>query len=284
MINVEKEIGADMPKLQTHSQRTFAFILFLAILIFLGQTTRSADGYGVANAQVASETNGSRFFLGTSQDARHCSGAFFVYLDKHRNTGGIFIVSQMDKFRSLNFGDSGDMQFEWTDLGDVNYQFSGHFTPDGFSGDISQQSPKTHTVSYLCELSATELIIGHALSSSANEIALSRFTNQGYSNEGGDPTGVDIRFFPLKHGTAGMITFYAGYWDEPMFAPLVLSNIEKKGSVIHFDAAVRDGLRHYQLVVNAKGGLFCRDDQNSAKKRSCTSLHSDNHVLPIIDW
>jgi hypothetical protein len=238
----------------------------------------------IAYAQDFRKIESADFFLGTSPDAERCGRAFFFYLDQRRNSGGIFVVNKMDKFRSLSFGNNGDIEFEWTDLGDENYQFSGRFTPDGFSGDISRQSPKTRDGSFLCELSATGLILDGAPKATANQVGSHRFTNEGYSSEGGDPTGVDIRFFSTKNGPAGVATFYAGNWDEPMFRPLVLSHIEKKGHLIRFDAAVPDGLRHYELITNMGGALLCRDSQDSEAKRNCTSLRRDQHVLPLIDW
>lgn len=283
MIIAGKEIRDDMRKRRKGSQKAL-LLTMLACLAFLGLPARIIGRTGIANAQAVNTQDSASYFWGTSDDAQHCGGAFLLYLDQSRNTGGIFIVTKMEKFRSLTFGNSGDLQFEWTSLGDVNYRFSGHFTQEGFSGDISQEKPKTHEESYLCELSATRLILKNELMGARSQINFSRFTNEGYSSDGGDPTGVDIRFLSTKNGTVGMITFYAGLWDEPMFTPLVLTNIQRNGSVIRFDARVSDGLRHYRLTVNARGGLFCRVEQDSQEKHSCTPLRTDRHVLPLIDW
>ena len=48
-------------------------------------------------------------------------------------------------------------------------------------------------------------------------------------DESGDLTGVEILFLSTSSGIRGMIVFYEGYWNEPVFTPLALSKIEMNG-------------------------------------------------------
>ena len=109
-----------------------------------------------------------------------------------------------------------------------------------------------------------------------------RYSNAAYVSEGGDPTGVDIRFFSTSKGTEGMITFYEGYWDEPVDTPLALSQIEVGKGTIRFAAETPKGLIHYHLRLTSAGGLFNRDDK--AKEGEKDIPLKKGRLLPVVGW
>jgi hypothetical protein len=224
----------------------------------------------VWSAQTSGKTNRNQsthgeFFFGTSQDVEHCPSAWLIYLDTGRHDGGIFVVAGMEKFSKFEQRADGTLLFQWSGLGDKNYQFIGTLKASELAGEIQLTDVRSGAGKFACDMIATKL---SSPADPDHPALAARYSNAAYASEGGDPTGVDIRFFSTNKGTAGMITFHEGYWDEPVDTPLALSQIEVGKGTVKFAAETPKGFIHYHLRLTAVGALFNRDDKDQAGEKS----------------
>ncbi|WP_263357973.1 hypothetical protein [Acidicapsa ligni] len=224
-----------------------------------------------------------QFFFGTSQDVKYCPSAWLLYFDKAHNSGGVFVVASMEKFSRLELGEGGAVLVQWAGLGDKNYRFKGTLKSEELAGEVQLVDTRSGSSKYVCEVAATKLPPQNARANPEHQVVASRYSNTAYSNEGGDLTGVDIRFFSTGKGTEGMITFHEGYWDEPVNTPLVLSQIEMDKKTIRFAADTPNGVTHYHLVPTLTGALFNRDDMARTGGKDIR-LKKMPTVLPAIGW
>lgn len=244
--------------------------------------------YVVSFAQVAAKMQGDRstsgqFFFGTSQEVKRCPNAWLLYLDKEHHNGGVFVVTGMEKFSKLELGRDDALLFQWSGLGDRNYRFSGTLKANELSGEVQLVDVGSNTANHLCDIAARELAPQTARSTPEHQVLAARYSNEAYASEGGDPTGVDIRFFSTGNGFEGMITFYEGYWDEPIDTPLALSLIEVGKGTIQFAAETPRGLIHYHLRLTAAGALFNRDDKAQEGEKDIP-LKKGRTPLPAVGW
>ncbi len=199
------------------------------------------------------------FFFGTSQDNPHCAVAWLFYLDPRARSGGIFEVAAMEPFSKFELNPDGTLSFQWSELGDNLYQFSGVLNAGTLSGEIRQIDTHADSPQRMCAITASQLPAQP--SPASRQLSPARYSNLAYSNEGGDRTGVDIRFLSTSRGTSGIMVFYEGYWSEPTYTPLLLSNVNADHGVIRFAAQTPVGLLHYHLQPARAGFLLRRDDR-----------------------
>jgi hypothetical protein len=249
-------------------------ILFLAVTA-MGQVPRNTLGNRPASG---------RFYFGTSQNQKHCPSAWLLYLDKEHNTGGIFDVPAMENFEKLELSEDGTLLFQWCGLGDNNYRFNGTLKADRLVGEVQLIEARSGSTKYLCDMVATALSSQYAHGNPERQVLAGRFSNTTYSSEGGDLNGVDARFFSTSEGTKGMIVFYGDSWDEPLYTPLALTQIEADKGTIRFAAETPNGLVHYHLRLTHIGGLLNRDDVAQKDGVKNIPLKKSLLVLPAIFW
>ena len=237
----------------------------------------------VVGKKPGDRSTSGRFFFGTSQEAKHCPSAWLLYLDKEHNSGGIFVVAGLEKFTKFEMRENGTLLFQWTELGDKNYSFDGTLKAGEVAGEVQLVDVHSGTAKYACDMTATELPSQTVSPTPEHPVLAARYSNADYASEGGDPTGVDIRFFSTSKGTEGMITFYEGYWDEPVDTPLALSQIEVGKGVVRFAAETPQGLIHYHLRLTPTGGLFNRDDKAQQGEKDIP-LKKVRKLLPMVGW
>ncbi len=256
----------------------------LLCAICAGQAPRKVPMNGGAQTASRTHSDSGRFFFGTSQEqnAKHCSSAWLLYLDKDNHNGEIFVVASMEKFTKFELGEDGTLVLQWS-VGDEKYQFNGTLKSEELNGDI-QLNTRSGNTEYLCEITTTELPAQNAPTKSKPQVSPSRYSNVYYVNESGDLIGVDIRFFSTSRGTQGMIVFYEGYWDEPVDMPLALSQIKMDKGTIRFATETPNGIAHYHLLLTSTGGIFNRDDVPHEKGDKGISIRKKRTVLPAINY
>ena len=180
-------------------------------------------------------------------------------------------------FSEFNLGEDGTLRFQSLDFFGKNYHFSGTLKSDEITGEIQLVDAKSGNPKDKWQLTATQL---PPQNSRANQpLSPGRYSNVDYSAEGGDFTGVDIRFFSVGTGMTGMIVFYESYWGEPTFTPLALSRIETSKGAIQFETETPNGVARYHLRPTATGGLFNRDDVAHEKGEKDIVLKKSRSVL-----
>ena len=238
----------------------------------LGQASRGTPGGSVIP---------KRFFFGGSQSVQQCPSAWLIYLNRERDDGGLFVVANMEPFSRLELARDGGLRFEWLGFGKQRYRFTGTLKAGEITGQIEVVEPRADLPKDLCRIAATEL---PSQESSTTAESPARYSNMAYSSEGGDLTGVDIRFFSTRQGTQGMITFYESYWFEPVNRPLMLSQVEVDKTRIRFAVETSAGVGHYHLVPTSTGTLFGRDDVAPEDRGADVLLEKTLDVLPRITW
>jgi hypothetical protein len=259
-------------------------IACLLCAVGAGQGSRNEQDHGGGRAASVSHSDSWSYFFGTSQEqnAKHCPSAWLIYLDKEHHIGEIFVVAGMERFSKFDLGEDETLTFQWKKLGDTNYRFSGTLKSDELAGDIQLINARSGNTKYLCEITAAQFPPQNAQANPEHNVLPGRFSNETYVNESGDLIGVDIRFFSTSQGMKGMIVFYEGYWDEPTFTPLALSQIEINKGVIHFTAEMPSGVAHYHLRPTPTGAFFTRDDVPHEMDDKEIRLRKYRDVLPAV--
>jgi hypothetical protein len=261
-----------------HSAHRTAICVIATSLLWvacLGQASRNAPGGNPALKQ---------YFFGSSQDVQQCASAWLLYLDREHDNGGVFVVANMEQFSKLELARDGRLLFEWSGFGNLHYRFNGALKTSEIAGEVQLVDPRSHLTKHLCSVTATELPPQEAGATPAQQESPARYSNMGYSSEGGDLTGVEIYFFSTPEGTQGMITFYEGYWREPVDTPLLLSEIEIGRGRIRFSAKTPRGVGRYHLILGPRGALFGRDDVAPEERGVDILLKKTPSVLPPITW
>lgn len=234
--------------------------LIVLCTVWTGQAVLNAQRSKGGRASLEDQEDSGAFFLGTSHDERFGALAWLFHLDKAHRTGEMFVAPRMMTFSQFELSQDGTLAFQSPVLLGKEYRFKGTLKPEAISGEMRLVNAKTGDLIDKWELTAAELHPQKARTSSAQEVGNFRYSNAAYSSEGGDQTGVDIRFFTANTGTTGMIVFYESYWGEPTFTPLTLSRIIVKKGTIHFAVELPRGIAHYHLLPTPTAGLFNRDD------------------------
>jgi hypothetical protein len=262
-------------------------ILITCLLPFVcavcaAQTSRIGHESEAGEKAPSNRSDSGKFFLGSSQDPEHCANAWLLYLDKENRNGEIFVVAGMNWFSDFELAEDGTLTFQWTGLGDKNYRFNGTLKSDEIAGDIQLVDSRSGKTEYLCEMTASKLPAQNVHANPEHQVLPSRYSNVYYSDEGGDLVGFDIRFFSTSKGTQGMIVFYEDSWDEPVYTPLALSQIEMVKGTIRFAARTPNGVAHYHLLTTPTGALFNRDDVAQENRRKDILLKRHRTVLPAL--
>jgi hypothetical protein len=226
---------------------------------------------------MASDTPDSRhFFFGTSHDAKLGTIAWLFCIDKEHHKGQIFVAPRMIGFSEFNLGDDGTLMFQSLGFFGKKYRFNGTLKSEEITGDMQLVDAKSGSPKNKWQLTATQL---SGQNPRRGEATPGRYSNVDYSGEGGDFTGVDIRFFSKDTGTTGMIVFYESYWGEPTFTPLAFSRVETSKAAIKFEVEMPNGAAHYQIRTTATGGVFTREDAGHEKGEKGVALKRSRSVL-----
>jgi hypothetical protein len=257
----------------------------LLCAVCAGQNSENVKGIQGKQPLVRNHLALGNFFFGTSQEqnAMHCASAWLLYLDKAHHSGQIFDFAGMENFSEFEMGEDGTAVFQWKGFGDVSYRFSGTLKSEGLAGDVQRIDPHSGNTKYLCAITAAQLPPQNADANLKHQTLPGRYSNVIYSDEGGDLVGVDIRFFSTSTGMTGMIIFYEGYWDEPVYTPLALSKIEMDGRTIRFSAQTPSGIARYHLLLTPTGALFNRDDPAPEATGKDIRLKKIQPALPALN-
>jgi hypothetical protein len=86
-----------------------------------------------------------------------------------------------------------------------------------------------------------------------------RYSNSRYDEESGDAVGAELVLFLAKGQHAGLIKFNESYWGEPVFVPLVLSNIRIiSDQKLEFDLELEDNTVGTYVALRRKGTIILR--------------------------
>lgn len=243
------------------------WVLIVCFMFPLSSSQTSSPEGHYGNSQPAPDISDTRrCFFGTSDDAKLGNLAWLFCIDKEGNGGQIFVAPRMIDFSDFNLLADGTLTFHSINFFDKYYQFAGTLKSGEITGEIQLIDAKSANSKGKWQLTATQISPQNPLSSQS--ISPARYSNVDYSAEGGDFTGVDIRFFSVGTRTTGMIVFYESYWGEPTFTVLALSRIETSKGTIQFEMKIPDGVAHYRLLLTTTGALFKRDEvahENGAK-------------------
>ena len=258
--------------------RSLPWILLGCFLCTVSSVSQPEQRNG--KGQPASGISDSRhFFFGTSNDAKLGPLAWLFCIDKEHLTGQIFVAPRMIGFSKLNLTEDGTLTFQSLDFVGKSYRFNGTLKSDEISGEIQLVEAKSGNPKAKWQLTATQLSAQNAGTTTGQHVSPGRYSNADYSIEGGDVTGVDVRFFSTSTRTTGMIVFYESYWGEPTFTPLALSRIETSKGTIQFETETPNGVARYHLRPTATGGLFNRDDVAHEKGDKDIVLKKGRSVL-----
>jgi len=238
--------------------RIIPWILILGLLCIFSFAQKSPAKQHHGESQSAPENSGSRhFYLGTSRDAKLGTLAWLFCIDKEHHTGQIFVAPRMIGFSEFILGEDETLTFQSLDFFGKKYRFSGTLKFQEITGDMQLTDAKSGNPKDEWRLTAAQL---SGQNPGPGQVTPGRYSNVNYSAEGGDLTGVDIRFFSTNTGTTGMIVFYESYWGESTFTPLAFSRVETSEGAIKFDVETPNGVARYQVRTTATGGVFNRDD------------------------
>jgi hypothetical protein len=266
---------------RTLGLRTIFWIVMAASLCTLSSAQASSPGQHHGNGQTASDNSESQhFFFGTSHDAKLGTLAWLFCLDKEHHKGEIFVPPRMIGFSELDLGENdGTLTFQSLDFFGKNYRFRGTLKSEEVTGEMQLIDAKSGNPKDKWQLTATQL---PPESLRAERTVPARYSNVDYSTEGGDFTGVDIRFFSTGTGTTGMIVFYESYWGEPTLTPLALSGVETTKEAIGFNVEMPNGVARYHLRTTATGGLFNRDDITHEKGEKEIALKRSRVLTAVL--
>lgn len=263
--------------IRTLGVRSILWILVAGSLCAVSSAQASPPGPRHGKSQTASDNSDSRhFFFGTSHDAKLGTMAWLFCIDKELHEGEIFVPPRMIGFSKINLGGDGTLTFQSLDFFGKKYRFDGTLKSEEITGDMQLIDANSGNPKDKWQLTATQL---PSENPRADHTVPARYSNVDYSAEGGDFTGVDIRFFSTGTGTTGLIVFYESYWGEPTFTPLALSRIETSKDAIKFDVEMPNGIARYHLRTTATGGLFNRDDVAHEKGEKDIVLKRNRAVL-----
>ena len=259
---------------------------YFLCIVSLGQASRAEHHHGQGRPVSGSGSDSGRFFFGTSHDAKLGTLAWLLYLDNVHQGGQIFVAPRMVRFSKFELREDGALTFQSLDLVGKNYRFSGTLKSEKIVGEIQLVDGKSGNPIDKWQMNAAQLPAQNARASADRPVGPGGYSNVDYSKEGGDLTGVDIRFFSTSMGTTGMIVFYESYWGEPTLTPLAFSRVEIGKSVIRFETETPSGVARYHLLPTPTGGLFNRDDVTHEKgekditlqrNRSAVTTPASNH-------
>ena len=252
--------------IRTLGVRSLLWILVAGSLCAVSSPQASPPEQHHGKSQTASDNSDSgHFFFGTSHDAKLGTMAWLFCIDKEHRKGEIFVAPRMIGFSQINLGGDGTLTFQSLDFFGKKYRFGGTLKSEGVTGDMQLIDAKSGNPKDKWQLTATQLPSENPRADHTVPAFPARYSNVDYSAEGGDFTGVDIRFFSTGTGTTGMIVFYESYWGEPTFTPLALSGVETSKEAVRFDVEMPNGVARYHLRTTATGGLFNRDDVTHEK-------------------
>lgn len=223
-----------------------------------------------------------QYYLGTSDNQKHCPGAYFIYIDQKRKTGGIFDIAHMQEFDQFEITSDGGISFNWSQLADLKYHFDGKLNPGKLSGDVSELNSASSKLVFACKIEAERV-------AAANEHAMPRpyyahFSNEDYSEEAGDLLGMDLRFFATDSGNKGVITFYEGYWDEPIMVTMAITDVKVKTQQVYFSAVTPKGTTNYLLKLTTTGAVLHRTNAGPDYANVGIKLKKVTQALPMIFW
>jgi hypothetical protein len=243
--------------------------------VSLAQGSQPAQHDG--KSERTSHDSGSRnFFFGISHDAKLGTLAWLFCLDREHQTGQIFVAPRMLGFSAFTLGGDGTLAFESLDFFGKKYRFNGTLKSEEINGDMQLIDAKSGNPKDKWQLTATQL---PPQDPRAGQTVPARYSNVDYSAEGGDFTGVDVRFFSTRKGTTGMVVFYESYWGESTFTPLAFSQVETSEGAIKFEVEMPNGVAHYQVQTTATGGVFNREDAGHEKGEKGVALKRSRSVL-----
>lgn len=263
--------------IRTLGLRSVLWILMVGFLGAISSAQASPPEQHHGKGQMAADNSDSQnFFFGTSHDAKLGTMAWLFCIDREHHKGQIFVAPRMIGFSELNLGVDGTLMFQSFDFFGKNYRFKGALKSREITGDMQLVDAKSGNPKNKWQLTATQL---SGQKSRPGEVTPGRYANVDYSTEGGDFTGVDIRFFSTNTGTTGMIVFYESYWGEPTFTPLAFSRVETSEGAIKFEVEMPNGVAHYQVRTTATGGVFNREDAAHEKGEKGVALKRSRSVL-----
>lgn len=263
--------------IETLGLRSLLWILIVGSLGAVSSAQASPPEQHHAKTQTASDNLDSRhFFFGASQDAKFGAIAWLFCIDKEHHKGEIFVAPRMIGFSEFNLGEGGTLTFQSLDFFGKRYRFNGTLKSEEITGDMQLIDAKSGNSKGTWQLTATQILPQNPRT---DQTVPARYSNVDYSAEGGDFTGVDIRFFSTHKGTTGMIVFYESYWGEPTFTPLAFSQVETGKDEIKFEVEMPNGVARYHFRLTAAGGLFNRDDVAHEKGEKDIVLKRSRSVL-----
>ena len=247
-------------------ERSRLSLVVCIILVCLSATCKlTAQDDRASGGQATGLSGPGTFFFGKSHDANLGELAWLFYLDSSHRSGQMLIAPRMVTFSDCEWGVDGSIRFQLPEFLGRAYRFNGTLQPSTLKGHLQLVNARTGKSMGDWQLLATSVSLVKHESDAEPSTLIGRFTNEGYSEKGGDQTGVDVRLFSTKGEPAGMIIFYESYWGEPTFIPLALSHVLRENQTIHFETDMPSGLAHYRLLLTQSGGLLSRDDVSRAE-------------------
>jgi hypothetical protein len=114
-----------------------------------------------------------------------------------------------------------------------------------------------------------------------DDLSDARYSNVRYVEETGDLVGSELFIFHTGGHPSGIIIFYEGYWDEPVYASLPLLNLHAIASrKIEFELKLPEKIGKYRLTRENNFLILCRTDVPSVPDAQPIKLVRQSNLLP----
>lgn len=120
------------------------------------------------------------------------------------------------------------------------------------------------------------------LAASAGQLPVGRYSNVRFVEDSGDLVGSEMLVFPVNGKLVALVTFYDGYWGEPVFVPL-MGKVAKLGRGSSFEIELRfDGREaKYSARLDIDAIIIRRTDMPSAVGTKFPRLTRQDRFFPI---
>jgi hypothetical protein len=202
--------------------------------------------------------------------------AVVVCLDSASNTGTILQPPAMERLQDVSYSVDGHISFSSEPAArPIHLLFEGTKKDSAIEGKLRLKDTETkHVAETPIKLFQIEKLLPKSK-------MIGRYSNAEYNEEAGDLTGAEMILFSENEPLKGVISFYLGYWGEPTFAPLFVSEFRKsQDGNYKFTLLLEGKKREYVAKLSPSGFTVAPIQLESWQTFRKISLKKDQQLIP----
>jgi hypothetical protein len=185
------------------------------------QPAEVAPAVSQANSHGCALTKGRVFLItaGNSQGER----GWLLFLDNNYRAGWLYDPPVARRVALHLSGSTLEVEGETSgDPDESHYAFRGIIEGESLRGTMTIRSGTSASLVQELEVRGSQVVPSN---SRGRDNLFGRYSNVRYIQETGDLKGAELLIFRSNRQLAGLIVFYEGYWGEPVFVGIPLSEI-----------------------------------------------------------